>query len=81
MTHEVFRVSNSPYREPEGSGVTCDCGHSDRMHVRGVSPRYAGCMVRLILPPRRAITCPCTKTPEQVRAAVVEAGTAPATRP
>lgn len=39
------------------------CGHSSAMHVKGVSPRYAGCMV-MTKDGRRVPTCPCRYPPD-----------------
>lgn len=49
--------------------VLChECGHSDRMHRPGSSPKYAGCMVREqhagYSKPR---SCWCALTPEAIR--------------
>jgi hypothetical protein len=46
-----------------------ECGHSNRMHVKGASPRYAGCMVRV----ERGVKvkpCWCALPPDQVIEAV-----------
>ena len=53
-------------------GITCpECGHSDRMHRTGVSPKYAGCMERV---PRkrdgRLMDCWCALTPAAIAQAL-----------
>ena len=52
-------------------GIPCpECGHSDRMHIRGASPKYAGCMVR---EPRKSDgkprPCWCALSPDAIREA------------
>jgi hypothetical protein len=46
-----------------------NCGHSDRMHVKGLSPQYVGCMVRgpRTDARRRPLGCPCTLVPDFIR--------------
>ncbi len=59
------------------SDLCPECGHEIAMHVKGSSPRYAGCMVRLDLdPPRehgRRRTCWCALTPDECRKRLAEA--------
>jgi hypothetical protein len=51
-----------------GGSACPECGHSDRMHRIGATPKYAGCMER---GPRnrdgRLMSCWCALTPAQAR--------------
>jgi hypothetical protein len=52
-------------------GVACpECGHSDRMHVTGTSPKYAGCMERVPRDNGRLRTCWCALTPVRIAQAL-----------
>ena len=44
------------------------CGHSAGMHVKGASPKFAGCMVMTDESGRRVPTCPCQLRPDEIPA-------------
>jgi hypothetical protein len=65
-SREGQAVTTDPTVTPQD--IPCrECGHSDRMHVKGSSPRYTGCMTRLGITKKRR--CPCNLTPAEAREA------------